>query len=191
MGLRIMLVSENSDHAATLARVLEHSGFDVVESAVGAELAEQVGLTGAELVVTEVDKPDHVLLESIRRMSTSAPRPVVLFTRSADRELMEEATQAGVNAYVVNGIDEKRIKPIIDVALVRFKQLCQVQNELIKSRESLAERKIVERAKGLLMKQKRCSEHDAYHLLRKMAMKRNARLADVAQSLVSIEELLT
>lgn len=119
------------------------------------------------------------------------PRPIVMFTQDQDRTLMREALEAGVSAYVVDGLSVERVRPIVEVALARFEQWQALRRELDQAQTNLAERKVIERAKGIVMKQRGCTESEAYVLLRKLAMDRHQRLAHVAESVITMAELLT
>ena len=119
------------------------------------------------------------------------PRPIVMFTQDQDRTLMRAALEAGVSAYVVDGLSVERVRPIVEVALARFEQWQALRRELDQAQANLAERKVIERAKGIVMKQRGCTEDEAYAMLRKLAMSRNQRLAQVAESVVTMAELLT
>jgi response regulator NasT len=118
------------------------------------------------------------------------PRPIVMFTQDQDRTMIREALKAGVTAYVVDGLSAERIRPIMDVAVARFEQSQALHQELQEARATLAERKVIERAKGILMQQRGCSEDEAYRLLRKAAMDGNKRLAEVAEQLIAMIKLL-
>ncbi len=113
-----------------------------------------------------------------------------MFTHDDDNEKMRTAMRAGVSSYVVNGINNERIKPIIEVAIARFQEFQTLRAELAEANSALAERKLIERAKGLVMKQRQCSEEEAYQALRKLAMTRNLRMADMAKTVISAAELL-
>jgi response regulator NasT len=119
------------------------------------------------------------------------PRPIVMFTQDREGAMIREALKAGVSAYVVDGLSAERIRPIMDVAVARFEQSQALRKELEEARASLAERKVIERAKGIVMKQRACSEEEAYRLLRRAAMDGNKRLAEVAEQLIAMSRLLT
>jgi response regulator NasT len=123
-------------------------------------------------------------------ITESCPRPIVMFTQDAKRESIREAVRAGVTAYVVDGLTAERIEPIIEAALARFEAFQSVQTELAQTRTQLSERKLVERAKGILMKEKKLPEDEAYRLLRKLAMDRSMSLGTVAEQIVAYAKLL-
>jgi len=114
-----------------------------------------------------------------------------MFTQDKDQTRMRAALQAGVSAYVVDGLAAERVQPIVNVALARFEQWQALRQELDQAQTGLAERKAIDRAKGILMTQRRCSEDEAYRLLRKTAMDRNARLGEVAENVIAMAKLLT
>ncbi len=131
------------------------------------------------------------MLEELTVASGPMERPVAMFVSGAAGGLAKAAVEAGVSAYVVDGLQAERIIPVIDTAIARFQVLRQMRTELAETRRALEERKVIERAKGLLMKAKGVSEDEAYALLRKTAMNQNRRVADVAEALVTASGLLS
>jgi response regulator NasT len=130
------------------------------------------------------------MLENMFQLSRAVKRPIAMFVDRADRASIEAAVEAGVSAYVVDGLKQERVKPILDMAISRFNAFSRLSRELEEARNELENRKLVERAKGILMKSRGLSEEDAYALLRKTAMNQNRKLADIAQSLVTAAGLL-
>jgi response regulator NasT len=124
-------------------------------------------------------------------VSARDPRPIVLFTEDRENATIQAALKAGVSAYVVAGMQPERLQPILEVAVARFEREQALREELRDAQTRLAERKVIERAKGFLMQQKGVSEDEAYRLLRKLAMDRNAKLLDVAQQVVDVAKLLS
>ena len=114
----------------------------------------------------------------------------IIFSEKGESDIIQIAVQAGVSAFIVDGLSAKRIKPILNVALARFSNYSKLRSELAKTKESLANRKIIEKAKGLIMQQRKCTEDEAYNLLRKIAMDRNQKLSEVASSLLELSSLL-
>jgi response regulator NasT len=113
-----------------------------------------------------------------------------MFAERSDQETTENAIRAGVSAYVVDGLNPDRLKPLVEVAIARFREFQALRQELAETRSKLAERKVIEKAKGLLMQKKQLNEQEAYQALRKMAMDRNQRLGEVAQNVIDVMELL-
>lgn len=191
MSLRIILVDDQAERTLLLRDALVGQGFDVVGIfATGADLARQVAALRADVIVADLDSPDRDTLESMRQVSFEQARPVVMFAQDGNPDTIRAAIQAGVAAYVVDGLTPERVRPIVDVAIARFAQFQDLRGQLDKARSSLAERKLVERAKGILMKRRAIDEDAAYALMRKMAMDQKARLVDVANKIIEAAELL-
>ncbi|MEO8333250.1 MAG: ANTAR domain-containing protein, partial [Gallionella sp.] len=129
-------------------------------------------------------------LEHLCIISRDQPRPIVMFTHDDDSEKIRAALRAGVSAYVVNGLKSERLRSIMDVAIARFDEFHSMRRNLEKAENQLAERKDIDRAKGILMKQRGWSEEESYQALRKMAMDKGMKLAEVARHVVAVAELL-
>jgi len=192
MSLRVLLVDDDAERAAILREALQSASHVVVAEVRSAvELMARVRDVQPDVIIIDRDSPDRDTLEHICIVTRDDPRPIVMFTQDKDQARMREALKAGVSAYVVDGLSAERVRPIVDVALARFEQWQALRQELGQAQASLAERKIIERAKGIVMKQRGCSEEEAYRRLRKMAMERNMRLALVAESVIAMADLLT
>jgi response regulator NasT len=192
MTLRVLLVDEDAERAAILRAALQTAGYEVAaEARTAVELITRVRAVKPDVIIIDRDSPDRDTLEHVCMVTRDEPRPIVMFTQDKDRMRMREALKAGVSAYVVDGLSAERVQPIVDVALARFEQWQALRQERDQAQASLAERKVIERAKGILMKQGKCSEEEAYRLLRKAAMDRNQRLADVAEKVIAMAHLLT
>jgi len=190
--LKVLLVDDTPDRASELKRAL--SGMEgvavacTVESAV--ELFDRVAEHKPDIVLIDTDSPSRDVLEQIATMSGTAPRPVVMFTDDAQDETIRAALKAGVSAYIVDGIAPGRLDPIMRVAIERFEADQSLRAELEETRERLEDRKLVERAKGILMKQRGLSEEDAFAALRSHAMDRGIRLGEAARQLIDVAALL-
>ena len=192
MTLRVLLVDEDPERTATLRAALQVAGYQVVAEAHSAvELIGRVRSVKPDVIIIDRDSPDRDTLEHVCMVTRDDPRPIVMFTQDKDQARMREALKAGVSAYVVNGLSAERVQPIVDVALARFEQWQALRQELDQAQANLAERKLIERAKGIIMKQRKCSEEEAYRLLRKTAMDRNMRLSMVAETVIAMADLLT
>lgn len=192
MSLRVLLVDDDPERAAIVEPALRAAGYEVVTVVdTAAEMLAQVRARRPDVIIIDRDSPDRDTLEHVCMITRDNPRPIVMFTQDKDRTLMREALEAGVSAYVVDGLSVERVRPIVEVALARFEQWQALRRELDQAQTNLAERKVIERAKGIVMKQRRCTEDEAYAMLRKLAMDRNQRLAHVAESVITMAELLT
>jgi response regulator NasT len=153
-------------------------------------LAERVAQLQPDMIIVDAESDARDVLEHVVFATRDAPRPIVLFTEDHDKSNMEAAMNAGVSAYVVAGLQSERIKPVLDVALARFRADQRLRAELSSTKLKLAERKTIERAKGLLMERHKISEDEAYQKLRRLAMDRNLKLSELAQRILDIADLL-
>jgi len=143
-----------------------------------------------DVVIVDSESPTRDTLENLATLSAHNPRPVVVFTDDDSRAPMQRALRAGVSAYVIAGLQTERLEPVLQVAIARFEQEAALRAQLNKAEQQLAGRKLIERAKGVLMAEAGLDEDAAYKRLRKLAMDRGKRLADVAQSVIDAQELL-
>jgi len=191
MGLRVMLIDSSEERSAIIEQALTDHGYQVVGRAGrGDDLLKRVQESQPEVIIIDLDSPDRDTLEHMRTISRDQPKPIVMFAENGDSRTIEEAIQAGVSAYIVDGLNSQRVKPIVDVAIARFREYQALRDELEKARSSLAERKLVERAKGVLMQQKGMTEEEAYQALRKTAMQNNTRIGEVARNIIALSDLL-
>ncbi|MCK8783002.1 ANTAR domain-containing protein [Roseomonas sp. NAR14] len=168
---------------------LEASGCTVaLVASDAADLTARVREIDAEVVVCDLDDPSRDALESMRALHRDAPRPVVVFAARGEPDQIEAALEAGVAAYVVEGLAPARVRPVIEVAIRRFRAHQAMRDELARARATLADRTVVERAKGVLMRRRRLSEAEAHRALQRMAMDRGKRLSDMAEMLLHEEE---
>lgn len=190
--LKILVVDDTADRASSLQRALEAvPGVQVaciLESAL--ELFARVAEHKPDVVLIHTESPSRDVLEQLAVVSSVAPRPVVLFTDDAADETIRSALRAGVSAYIVDGLDPARLDPIMRIAMERFEAEQRLRAELEDTRARLDERKLVERAKGILMKQRGLSEEEAFTALRTHAMQRGLRLGEAAKQLIEIASLL-
>ena len=189
--LRIMVVDESTERAELLRQGLHDADHVVVATLSStADIFAQVERTQPDIIVIGVDSPGRDSLEHICVVSQNRPKPIVMFTQERNADTIQAAVHAGVTAYIVDGLESSRVRSILDVAVARFKQFHALQSELAQTKAKIGERKVVERAKGLLMKQRDWDEDTAFRALRKMAMDRNIRLADAAEQVIAVTKLL-
>lgn len=187
MKLRVMLVDASIERTAVLEQALKDADCEVVARVTtGEALFKRVERIQPDVIIIDQNSPDRDTLEQMRFISRDQPRPIVMFSESGDPETIQTAIKAGVSAYVVDGLSPGRVKPIVEVAIARFQAFQSLRLELEKTKESLAERKIIDRAKGILMQQRGIGEEQAYALLRKTAMENNLRIAAVAKSIIAL-----
>jgi response regulator NasT len=192
MSLRVLVIDSDAGRSAILEQALTDAGHRVVarindDSALPAEVLEHQ----PDVIVIDMEAPGRDTLEQMREISRDQPRPIILFSDQRDADYIRQAVQAGVSAYVVDGLSRERVMPIVEVAVARFREFQALKRELDETKTQLADRKVIDKAKGLLMQKKAMSEDTAYQFLRKTAMSRNAKLAEVARMLIAMEDLLT
>jgi response regulator NasT len=180
---------ERAERARTLRISLLEAGYNIVAALPpDARLQEQIAQLQPDVII--VDAQSDAALKEVVSATTNAPRPIICFSEDGDRDRMHAALEAGVSAYVAAGLSADWVKAVLDVAVARFEVDQKLRDELSETRIKLAERKVIERAKGLLMERHRCSEDDAYRKLRRLAMDKNLKLSDVAQRMLDVADLL-
>jgi len=190
--IEVMLIDAHSGRSAILEQALSDAGYRITVRTAGTRrLLQQVRETKPDVILIDIDLPDRDTLEQLREIGQDQPRPIVMFAERSDPETTAAALRAGVSAYVVDDLNPRRLQPIMDVAIARFREYQALRRELAETRNRLAERKVVEKAKGLLMVQRNLNEEEAYQTLRKLAMDRNQRIGEVARTVVSLLELLS
>jgi response regulator NasT len=189
--LRVMLVDESRERSTALAELLQSVGCDVVAClSPDQDLLSQVALHQPDVVIIDIDLPGRDTLESLRTVQVAAPRPMVMFSQDDNGDTIRRAVQAGVSAYVVDGVQSHRVRPILEAAIARFDEHRRLRDELDRARSQLEDRKKIERAKGIIMMQRGIAESAAYGLMRKASMDQNRRLVEVADSIITAAELL-
>ncbi|MEM6391752.1 MAG: ANTAR domain-containing protein [Planctomycetota bacterium] len=189
--LRIMLVDEDEQRGMLLAQSLTADGYAVVGRAgQGDYLPTLVRDAKPDLILVDTASPDRDTLEQLSTVRRDTPRPVVMFAMNDDPAVIEAAVHAGVSSYICSGVSQSRVRPILHAAIAHFRQHQAVVTELAKTRSTLEERKVVDRAKGLIMQRRGCSEADAFSLLRNTAMNQKKRIGQVAQELLDAAGLL-
>lgn len=180
---------ERAERARTLRISLLEAGYNILAALPpDAGLQEQIARLQPDVII--VDAQSDAALKEVVSATTNAPRPIICFSEDGNRDRMHAALEAGVSAYVAAGLSADWVKAVLDVAVARFEVDQKLRDELSETRMKLAERKVIERAKGLLMERHRCSEDDAYRKLRRLAMDKNLKLSDVAQRMIDVADLL-
>jgi response regulator NasT len=189
--LAILVIDEDRIRASIIEAGLReagHSNITLVHDVNG--IARRIAEHNPDVIVIDLGNPNRDMLENMFQLSRAVRRPIAMFVDRSDLASIEAAVAAGVSAYVVDGLRQERVKPVLDIAVSRFNAYSRLQRELEEARGELEGRKLIERAKGILMKSRRLSEEAAYGLLRKTAMNENRKIADIAQSLVTAAGLL-
>lgn len=189
--LSIVVVEKDRDRAMLIVDGLRDAGdFDVFVIGDDVGLARKIAQRNPDLVLIDAGNPSRDALEELTLATAPMDRPVAMFVDKTDGAMTRAAIEAGMSAYVVDGLKPDRLKPILDAAIARFYMVQKMRAELAETRRALEERKIIDRAKGILMRAKGIDEEEAYARMRKTAMDQGRRVADVAQALVLAAEML-
>ncbi|MGE3747388.1 MAG: ANTAR domain-containing response regulator [Sphingomonadaceae bacterium] len=189
--MRIAIIDESSARAAIIEEGLREAGIHDL-----AIITERKGMVAdlvrlqPDVVLINLENPSRDALEESFLISRSLRKPIAMFVDQSDSDMTMAAIDAGVSAYVVDGFRKERVKAIVDLAVRRFQAFSRLQDELTEARSQLAERKTVDQAKSILMQKRGLSEPEAYKLLRNHAMQSNRRIVEVAQSLITAENML-
>ncbi|MET0313658.1 MAG: ANTAR domain-containing protein [Hansschlegelia sp.] len=188
--LKILVIDASSVRAAILEDGLREAGHTMImHISDHANLLDRIYAIDPDVILIDLEDPSRDVLEQMFQVSRAVRRPVGMFVDQTDSASIEAAIDAGVSAYIVDGLMKTRIKPILDTTISRFNAFSRLRTELEQAKSQLEERKVVDRAKGLLMRSKNISEEQAYALLRKVAMNEKKKIAEIAQSVVTAAEL--
>lgn len=188
--LKIVIVDENPDRAVILDEGLRASGFTDVER-IGEthNLLKRIYALDPDVILIDLENPSRDTLEQMFQVSRVVRRPIAMFVDQSDTASIEASVEAGVSAYIVDGLKKERIKPILELCVSRFRAFSKLRDELERAKSDLDERKTIERAKGILMKAKKLTEEEAYKMMRSAAMRENKKLVDIARSLITAAEM--
>lgn len=189
--LRVLIVDSSRERAADVCAALALAGHQVAAVLSSAlDLSDQVLATKPDVIFIQADSPSRDTLEHLATMNRDCPRPVLLFSQDTDSAMIRRAVKAGVSSYVVDSVSAERLDSLVEVAIAQFEEFQTLRAELDDANRKLTERIVVDKAKGLLMKARGLDEEAAYHTLRKLAMERGRKLADVARDVVDMASLL-
>jgi response regulator NasT len=189
--LRVLIVDQNLIRASILEEGLREAGYrDLIVVRDMQNLLRRIVDEEPDVILIDLENPNRDVLEQMFQVSRVVRKPVAMFVDQSDRSAIEAAIDAGVGAYVVDGLRKERVQSIVDMTISRFRAFEKLRTELDDTRQQLQDRKLIDRAKGILMKQRGIGEERAYELMRKAAMDGNMRLAQVAQSVITAAELL-
>ncbi|MGF1621008.1 MAG: ANTAR domain-containing response regulator [Rhodomicrobiaceae bacterium] len=188
--LSILVIDENRARASIIESGLREEGHEVTVLTDVSGVARQIADADPDVIVINLGNPNRDMLENMFQLTRAVKRPTAMFVDSSDKAAIEAAIDAGVSAYIVDGLRKERVRPILDMAISRFNAFSRMERELEEARNELQGRKIIDKAKGILMRSKGLSEEAAYQLLRKTAMNQNRKITEIAQSLVTAAQLL-
>jgi two-component system, response regulator / RNA-binding antiterminator len=188
---KIAIVDESPIRAAILEEGLREAGFtDVVRIDEMQSLLSRIYALDPDVIVIDLENPSRDILEQMFQVSRAVRRPIAMFVDQSDAASIQASVDAGVSAYIVDGLKKERLRPILDLCISRFNAFARLQDELDRAKSALEDRKVIERAKGILMKLKGLTEDEAYVLLRSTAMREKKKIGEIAQSILTASELL-
>ncbi|MBB4367557.1 MULTISPECIES: ANTAR domain-containing response regulator [unclassified Bradyrhizobium] len=188
---KIVIVDESPIRAAILEEGLREAGFtQVVHISEMQSLLARIYAVDPDIILIDLENPSRDVLEAMFQVSRAVKRPIAMFVDQSDSASIQASVEAGVSAYIVDGLKKERIKPILDLCVSRFNAFAKLQEELERTKSQLEDRKIIERAKGILMKVKGLTEDEAYVLLRSTAMREKKKIGEIAQSIITASEML-
>jgi response regulator NasT len=191
LDLTILVIDENTIRASIIEEGLREAGHarvTVIHEVQG--VARIIDTLRPDVIIIDIENPNRDMMEHLFQLTRTVGRPIAMFVDRSDTASIEAAVDAGVSAYIVDGLKKERVKPILDMAVSRFNAFSRLQRELADAKSALEERKVVERAKGILMKMRGLSEEEAFALLRQTAMYEKKKMSDIAQSVVTAAGLL-
>jgi response regulator NasT len=188
---KIVIVDESPIRAAILVEGLREAGFTgVTHISEMHNLLARIYALDPDVILIDLENPSRDVLEQMFQVSRAVRRPIAMFVDQSDSASIQASVDAGVSAYIVDGLKKERIKPILDLCISRFNAFSKLQDELERTKSALEDRKVIDRAKGILMKLKGLTEDEAYVLLRSTAMREKKKIGEIAQSIVTASELL-
>ena len=188
---KIVIVDESPIRAAILQEGLREAGYtEVVQVNEMQSLMARISALDPDIIVIDLENPSRDSLEQMFQVSRAVRRPIAMFVDQSDSSMIQASVDAGVSAYIVDGLKKERIKPILDLCVSRFNAFAKLQDELDRTKNALEERKVIDRAKGILMKLKGLTEEEAYVLMRSTAMREKKKIGEIAQSILTASELL-
>ena len=188
---KIVIVDESPIRAAILEEGLREAGYtSVVRISEMQSLLSRIYALDPDIIVIDLENPSRDILEQMFQVSRAVRRPIAMFVDQSDAASIQASVDAGVSAYIVDGLKKERIKPILDLCVFRFNAFAKLQDELDRTKSALEERKVIDRAKGILMKLKGLTEEEAYVLMRSTAMREKKKIGEIAQSILTASELL-
>ncbi|BAL76736.1 MULTISPECIES: ANTAR domain-containing response regulator [Bradyrhizobium] len=188
---KIVIVDESPIRAAILQEGLREAGFtQLVHISEMQSLLARIYAVDPDIILIDLENPSRDVLEAMFQVSRAVRRPIAMFVDQSDSASIQASVEAGVSAYIVDGLKKERIKPILDLCVSRFNAFAKLQEELERTKSQLEDRKVIEKAKGILMKVKGLNEDEAYVLLRSTAMREKKKIGEIAQSIITASEML-
>ena len=191
LPLRVLLVDDDAERARMVEEGLAENAVVTLATQIhGRPLLDLIARLQPDVIIMDCQSPDRDTIESLRQVAQSNPKPIVMFVEEEGSAFMQDAIEAGVSAYVIDGLKPNRVRPLIDTAMTRFKVMDGLRSELKKTKDDLAARKVIERAKGLLMERQQMTEDQAFSAMRDMSQQQSKPIKEVAESVIAIVDLI-
>ncbi len=188
--MNILIIDEDPSRTAILEEALVAAGHtQVVSIQSTVNLRERIAALAPDMVIIDLQNPDRETLEGMFQVTRTVKKPIAMFVDRSDGDMTRRSVEAGVSAYVVDGLKRERVTAVVDVAVSRFENFQKLTSERDEARTALANRKVVDKAKGLLMQHRSISESEAYSIMRNAAMQQSRKLSDIAESVITAMEL--
>jgi response regulator NasT len=189
-ALNILVIDDDPARAALLEEALVEAGYThVVTIQSTSNLHQRIAALAPDMVIIDLQNPDRDTLEGMFQVTRSVKKPIAMFVDQSDGEMIKRAVEAGVSAYVVDGLKRDRVTAVVEVAVSRFESFQKITSERDEARTALADRKTIDRAKGLLMQHRKITEDEAYRLMRNAAMQHSQKMSEIASSIITAMEL--
>ena len=188
--LNVLLINNDVERARIVEAGLRGAVITKLASSDSGSLLASISELEPDVIIVDCESPDHYTIENLRFVAKENPKPIVMFVEEGEGEIAKQAVRAGVSAYIVDGLTSSRIQPVIDIAIERFKLFDGLQRKLEESQEAIEARKVIERAKGILMDKRNLSEKDAFVSMRELAMQESITIKQVADKILSVASLL-
>lgn len=191
LPLRVLVVDDDAERAKLVEEGLAENAVVTMATQIhGRPLLDLIARLQPDVIIMDCQSPDRDTIESLRQVAQSNPKPIVMFVEEEGSAFMQDAIEAGVSAYVIDGLKPNRVRPLIDTAMTRFRVMDGLRSELRKTKDDLAARKVIERAKGLLMERQQMTEEQAFSAMRDMSQQQSKPIKEVAQSVIAIFDLI-
>ncbi len=188
--MNILIIDEDPSRTAILEEALVAAGYtQVVSIQSTVNLRERIAALAPDMVIIDLQNPDRETLEGMFQVTRTVKKPIAMFVDRSDGDMTRRSVEAGVSAYVVDGLKRERVTAVVDVAVSRFENFQKLTSERDEARTALADRKVIDKAKGLLMQHRSISESEAYSIMRNAAMQQSRKLSDIAESVITAMEL--
>lgn len=190
-ALRVLVIDDDAQRAQLVEEGLADDAVVHLANHVhGQALLDVIKRVRPDVIIVDCNSPDRDTLESLRSVARSNPKPIVMFVEEEGGDRLHDAIDAGVSAYVIDGLQPKRVRPLIDVAIARFKVVDGLRSELQRTKDDLAARKVIEKAKGLLMDKQNLTEAEAFAMLRDLSQQQGLPMKKVAENMIAILDML-